>query len=149
MWFRPQRPATCGAARIAVANAKLQSSAVAIARFFSTVAGAPSIEVLGDLVYRDMADKIRDTGAQLDLSSSSVVESVVEGIAFETGLMPSEENLAAAVSSIVAANEKLDSLDPLAADLLEQRAKIEIVAIGQLAPAWPLCHQATLPLRTW
>lgn len=123
------------AARMAVVNAQLQSTAIAIGNLISGLTGTPALVSLGDLVYSDMADKIRSGNAVLDLSSEITVESIIRGIEFQTGVSPTENVRSAAIQAIAGVNHRLGALDQTSTDFLQQRAKIEVVAIGQLAPA--------------
>ncbi|MEZ6121983.1 MAG: Calx-beta domain-containing protein [Planctomycetaceae bacterium] len=123
------------AVRMALANAQIHSTAMAVSSLISGMPGAPTIAVLGELVFMDMADKIRDEGSLLDLSSASVVESIIRGVVFQTGLVPAESNIVAAVAVISDINARIGAIPEAAADALTQRAKLEIVSLGHLSPA--------------
>jgi len=123
------------AARVAMANAKVQSTAMAVSSLIGGIPGSPAIDVLGELVFLDMADKIRDPQSLLDLTSATVMDSIIRGVAFQTGLTLTDSAIEMAVTTITAANAEVDAIDVTGSDVLAQRAKVEIVAIGQLAPA--------------
>lgn len=124
-----------GAARIAIANAQLQSTVISIGSLFTPLPGMPQMSALGQLIFQDMADKIQSAGSRLNLSSEVQIDSIVSGLEFQVGQTLPSDVRSAAIQAIAEANGRLGGLDVNSPTLLQDRAKNEVFFIGQLAPA--------------
>lgn len=124
------------------ASTKLYATALLVADLFAGVPGAPSVAFLGEVVFSDIADKLKAPDALLDLSYEGVVASVIDGVSSVTGLLldadpvKHQEIVSGAAKVIAAGNQAIDEL-PIGPSLtyLTSLFRVKKVMLGQAAPA--------------
>ncbi|MDP6721373.1 MAG: Calx-beta domain-containing protein, partial [Pirellulaceae bacterium] len=116
-------------------SAKLFDTTVQAASLFADAPGGPPINLLVDLAYSDLAEKILVAESSFDPAEASNIESLLLGISFATGIELDSRVIADAATVIAAGNAAIDAV-PLTTDLayLQSIVRIERVAQGNVAP---------------
>ena len=100
------------------------------AEFEFGVEGILPLDALADLVYATLAANITQPGASLELSDASIVESILHGLEFATGVtLPAADATGASVV-IAANNEQIDAV-PLTVDLPYATAIVKAKKVAQ------------------
>ena len=112
-------------------SAEIFNTTVAAASLFSGTAGAPSKSLLVDLAYAEIASRITDAESTMDLSDAATVASLLEGIAFRTGITLSTDIVDGAGTLIADGNLAIRDL-AVTTDLafVQQIVRIEAVMQG-------------------
>ncbi len=119
---------------------KLQGTVVGLGELlFSASEAQQSLELLTDVVYADIAAKLAAPGAILDYSQSSVLESILRGAIFRTGMILPESVITGAASVIAANNASYDALlfssYTTGEAFLHDMLKVKKVMLGDAATA--------------
>lgn len=118
------------------ASSQLQDTVTQAASLLSGLPASAPQSTLMSLVVSDIAAKIVEPNAELNLSNQFVAQNILAGVAAESGLAVDAAVLANAAVVIAASNESKDIV-PEAGNIefLTQMAKSQLVAQSQAAPA--------------
>lgn len=113
---------------------ELEDTVVPIANLIAGIDGAPGIDVVGGLIFADIAAKISDAGSLLDLTIPGNVNSLVEGTLFATGLSLGGATVDGVSQIIGESNARIRSVPVNAsAACLKDVARIQTIMQGAFA----------------
>lgn len=129
------------------ASTKLFNALSEVAGFISGAETGPPADFLASAVMSNLAAKITEPDSYLDLSNSTVVESVIQGVLNETGVVMTPEAVSGAAAVVAEGNQQID-LVPISGDatFLGRIAQIQIVAEGTVTQQLHAVAAGTLTL---
>ena len=122
------------AAEVFTADVKLLNAMTMAGSFISGMPNTPSLRQTTDLVVADLAAMIVAPGSILDLSSTTFMESLVNGVLYGTGLEADAGVVASAASVMAASNQYIDAL-PEGGDIeyFGHVVQLQTLAQGEIA----------------
>ncbi|MCA9145054.1 MAG: DUF5050 domain-containing protein [Planctomycetales bacterium] len=117
-------------------NAQLFDTTVQAASLFSGVPAAPSVNVLVDVAYQAITDRVQEADSVFDPTDVETISSLLNAISFRTGLVLPETVIADAATVIAAGNSAIANL-PVTLDraYLDSVVRVEKVTQGEGAAA--------------
>ncbi len=117
---------------------------------FGAAGGQQSLELLTDVVYEDIAAKLSLPGAILDYSQPSVIEAILRGAVFRSGVHPARDQHHRGRAIIAASNSAYDALAfssyANGEAFLHDMLKIKKVMLGDAATALRGVGEGTQPI---
>ncbi len=124
------------ATEVFASGVMIQDTVVQISRLIAGSPGSPPYEFVATRVFEDLADKISETGATLNLGVPSVIEAIIEGSLYRSASVLDPALVTEAAAVIAASNQHLESLDGGERErYLYNVAKVQVVAQGTAADA--------------
>ncbi len=118
------------------AGVKLYNVVMQGASLLSGTVDAPPIDDVGMLIFQELAKKLNEPNASLDISNPAIVRAVMSDVVATSGVvLPNEDATLDGVASVIAAsNQAIDAIEPtMNLDYLTSVVKIQVVAQGYLA----------------
>ncbi|MCA9199164.1 MAG: PKD domain-containing protein, partial [Planctomycetales bacterium] len=87
-------------------SVQLFSTVQQVASFVSNLPNGPSVRLAGSLAFADIASKLRESDAILDLTETFLIESVLQGTLIRAGMNEVSTQVASDVANIVTASNQ-------------------------------------------
>ena len=119
---------------VITALAQLEIAVAQTAELAANLPGAPPRALLVDLAYAGLVAKIVDPQSSFDLTEPVLLEGMVQGVLWQTGLELDTAVVSGAASVMAAANQRIEAI-PVTPDVsfLTQIAQTQVVAQGAAA----------------